>query len=66
MLQDSDIELSTGRLRRDEVSRPLDDFTAEAIRKYRRYRDARWPDSANPHLLRTQQTAKRESPVSDF
>lgn len=66
MLQDADIELSTGRLRRGEVSRPLDDFTAEAIRKYRRYRDARWPDSANPHLLLTQQTAKRKSPVSDF
>ncbi|MFJ9560939.1 hypothetical protein ACIRQQ_12970 [Streptomyces fuscichromogenes] len=65
-LQDSDIELSTGRLRWGEVSRPLADFTAEAIREYRRYRDARWPDSANPHLLLAQQTAKRESPVSDF
>ncbi|MFF3127659.1 tyrosine recombinase XerC [Streptomyces sp. NPDC057908] len=66
LLQDSDIDMGTRRLRRGGTSRPLDGFTAQALREYQRYRDARWPKSSNPHLLRTQQTALREAPVSKF
>ncbi|MFJ5307943.1 hypothetical protein [Streptomyces sp. NPDC088350] len=66
LLQDADIDLGARRLRRGDSSRPLDDFTAQAIREYRCYRDTRWPSSSNPHLLRTQQTARRDTPVSKF
>jgi hypothetical protein len=52
------------RLHHRGTSRPLDDFTAEAIHDYQRYRNARWSRSSNPHL--PQQTANRDTPVSRF
>ncbi|MEV0372820.1 hypothetical protein AB0I10_23840 [Streptomyces sp. NPDC050636] len=65
-LGDSDIDLASRRLRHRDATRPLDDFTAEAVREYRRHRDQRWPGSSNPYLLRTQQTAKRDTSVSRY
>ncbi|MFB7507903.1 hypothetical protein [Streptomyces broussonetiae] len=44
--------------------RPLDNLTHAAIARYLDYRHRRWPRTANPHLLITQQTAHNTEPVS--
>ncbi|MFJ2271904.1 hypothetical protein ACIO8F_40300 [Streptomyces sp. NPDC087228] len=41
----------------------LDDTTATLLHTWLRYRHRRWPRTANPHLLVTQQTASTTDPV---
>ncbi|MFC9626369.1 hypothetical protein ACFTXM_42620 [Streptomyces sp. NPDC056930] len=41
----------------------LDDTTAALLHTWLRYRHRRWPRTANPHLLVTQQTASTTDPV---
>lgn len=41
----------------------LDDTTAALLHTWLRYRHRRWPRTANPHLLITQQTASTTDPV---
>lgn len=58
------IDLANRRLRHSEIDRPLDDFTRAAAVSYLNYRNRRWPHTANPHLLLSQQSAKNLNPVS--
>lgn len=48
------------------LDRPLDEFTASAIRGYLDFRDQRWPATASPFLLVTRKTAHTGEPVSRF
>lgn len=59
-----DVDLPNRHLAIGDQSRPLDDLTVAALESYLRYRHARWPRTANPHLLLTQQTAHGDRPVS--
>ena len=59
-----DIDLGNRRLTVAGRSRPLDDLTRHVLLDWLDYRRARWPDTANPHVLITQQTANETGPVS--
>jgi len=61
-----DVDLGNRRLVIAGRARPLDDFTRELVQRWLGYRRARWPGTANPHLLVTQQTASGTSPASSF
>jgi hypothetical protein len=58
-----DAELPEGRLRVRGDARPMDTFTAQAIAGYLRYRQRRWPRTANPHLIVTRLTCNGLSPA---
>jgi hypothetical protein len=55
-------DLAGRRLDPDGLDRPLDDFTAAAIRSYLAFRDQRWPATTSPYLLVTRKTAHTGSP----
>ncbi|MFG2843954.1 hypothetical protein ACGF12_12380 [Kitasatospora sp. NPDC048296] len=59
-----DVDLPNRRFTVQGQLRPLDDLTHQAVQGYLDYRNRRWPNSTNPHLLITQQTAHHEGPVS--
>lgn len=59
-----DIDLPNRVLTVCGARRPMDDLTHAAISQYLDYRVRRWPRTANPHLLVTQQTAHHAEPVS--
>lgn len=59
-----DIEPADRRLRIGSTTRPLDSLTSRAVQRYLTYRNERWPYTANPHLLLTQQSAHNDQPVS--
>ncbi|HEY6509729.1 MAG TPA: hypothetical protein VIY56_17020 [Vicinamibacterales bacterium] len=59
-----DVDLANFRLAIQGSVRPLDRLTRQAIELYLAYRTSKWPSTANPHLLITQQTAHHERPVS--
>ncbi len=65
-LQLSDIDLPNRRLRTNDSDRPLDEHTAAAVNEYLTYRRARWPRTANPHLLVTRRSAHGTEPVSRY
>ncbi len=44
--------------------RPLDDLTHDTARVWLDYRRTRWPNTANPHLIVSQQSAMETGPVS--
>jgi hypothetical protein len=54
---------AAGTLRLGGRSRPLDRLTAEHLRAWLQARQARWPTTANPHLLINQSTAGGTGPV---
>lgn len=62
----ADVDLGQRRLRIRGHERPLDDFTRQAVADYLAYRQRRWPNTANPHLLITQQTAHETGPASPW
>ena len=45
-------------------ARPLDDLTRQVLLEWLGHRAARWPSTANPHLLVNQQSANGTGPVS--
>ena len=45
-------------------ARPLDDLTRQVLLEWLAHRSARWPSTANPHLLVNQQSANGTGPVS--
>ena len=53
----SDADRGSGRLLLGGRPRPLDDLTARLLRTWLEARRARWPGTANPHLLINAQTA---------
>jgi len=59
-----DVDLLNLRLTIGGYPRRLDDLTAQLIRHYLADRRRRWPHTANPHLLLTDQTAHDQRPVS--
>ena len=65
-LRTDQIDLPGRRLDPEGLDRPLDEFTAAAIRSYLDFRDTRWPATASPYLLVTRKTAHSGEPVSRF
>jgi integrase len=63
-LQLHDIDLGNRRLTVAGHTRPLDELTRQAILSWLGYRQARWPGTANPHLLVNQRTALDTRPPS--
>jgi hypothetical protein len=45
-------------------ARPLGDLTRQVLLEWLAHRGARWPSTANPHLLASQQSANGTGPVS--
>ncbi len=62
-VQLQDVALAERRLRVRGDARPLDSFTAQAIAGYLRYRQRRWPRTANPHLIVTRLTCNGLAPA---
>jgi hypothetical protein len=65
-LRTDQIDLPGRRLDPGGLDRPLDEFTADAIRGYLDFRSTRWPATASPYLLVTRKTAHTGEPVSRF
>lgn len=65
-LQLEDIDLGNRRITISGQQRQLDDFAYNVISDYLDYRRSRWPGTANPHVLITQQTAHDTRPVSHY
>jgi hypothetical protein len=61
-----DVDLGNRRLVINSQIRPLDDLTHRVLTDWLTHRGARWPNTANPHLLINQQTAMGSGPVSTF
>lgn len=65
-LRTDQVDLPGRRLHPGGLDRPLDEFTAAAIRGYLDFRGTRWPATASPYLLVTRKTAHTGEPVSRF
>jgi hypothetical protein len=65
-LRTDQIDLPGRRLDPGGLDRPLDEFTAAAIRGYLDFRGSRWPATTSPYLLVTRKTAHTGEPVSRF
>jgi integrase len=63
-LQLDDLDLGNRRISIGGRSRPLDDLTHALLNAWLSYRQARWPQTANAHVLVNQQTAMETGPVS--
>ena len=63
-LQLSDADLGNRRLTIAGKTRPLDDLTCQVLLGWLTSRQARWPHTANPHLLISRRTAPGTGPVS--
>jgi integrase len=63
-LQLSDVDLGDRRITIARRSRPLDDLTRRLLTEWLDYRRARWPHTANPHLLISKRSALGTGPVS--
>jgi len=63
-LRIDDVDLAGNRLRIGGTSRPMGDLTRRVLRDWLDYRQRRWPDTANPHLLISKESALRHGPVS--
>jgi hypothetical protein len=63
-LQLSDVNLGDRRLRIAGKDRPMDDLTYRLLHDWLDYRRRRWPNTANPHLLLSRESALRLGPVS--
>jgi hypothetical protein len=60
------VDLPGRRLDPGGLNRPLDEFTAGAVRGYLSFRNRRWPATTSPYLLVTRKTAHTGQPVSAF
>ena len=60
------VDLPSQRLDPGGLNRPLDEFTAGAVRGYLNFRNRRWPATTSPYLLMTRKTAYTGQPVSVF
>jgi len=58
-----DVDLANRRLTIAGRTRPLDDLTARLLVEWLKYRRERWPNTANRHLLLTQQSAVNFEPI---
>ncbi|MFF3159834.1 hypothetical protein [Streptomyces sp. NPDC057910] len=62
-MQLNDVDLGNGRITVAGHVCPLDDLTRQAVLNWLDHRRTRWPNTANPHLLITQQTAVELGPA---
>ncbi len=62
-LQLDDIDLGNRQITIGNHVRPLDDLTRSVLIGWLDYRRSRWPNTANPHLLITQQSALKLDPA---
>ncbi|MFI7644333.1 hypothetical protein [Nonomuraea sp. NPDC049400] len=65
-LKISDVDLANQRITLNGVTRPLDEFTAQALLAYLRERARQWPHTKNPHVLVSRITAGGQRPVSKY
>lgn len=63
-IQLDDVDLGRGRIRIAGHDRPLDELTRQTVLDWLTYRRQRWPNTANPHLLISKETALGHGPVS--
>jgi len=63
-LAPGDVDLGNRRITLAGQSRPLDDLTRNLILTWLDHRRARWPDTASPYLITSNQTAMSTRPVS--
>lgn len=61
-----EVVLPGRRLDPEDLDRPLDEYTAEAITDYLAYRHRRWSNSTDPHLLISRNTATTTPAVGTF
>jgi hypothetical protein len=59
-----DVDLGNHRIVIGGRARPLDDLTSQVLLEWLAHRAARWPSTANPHLLVNQHSANGTGPVS--
>lgn len=59
-----DVDLGNRRLSIAGRDRPLDDLTYQVLSDWLDYRRRGWPNTANPHLLLSRESALRLGPVS--
>ena len=59
------VDLADRRLDPGGLNRPLDEFTAAAVRDYLAFRRQRWPRTTNPHLLVNRHSAHTTGTVSE-
>jgi hypothetical protein len=59
-----DVDFGNRRLIIAGRIRPLDDLTRDTVLAWLDYRRTRWPNTANPHLIVSQQSAMETGPVS--
>jgi integrase len=59
-----DVDLGNRRIVIGGRSRPLDDLTRQVLLEWLAHRGDRWPSTANPYLLVSQQSANGTGPVS--
>jgi site-specific recombinase XerC len=63
-LRPRDVDLAARRITIDGKHRPLDDLTRTLLEQWLAYRRDHWPDTANPHLLVSRDSALGTEPVS--
>ncbi len=59
-----DVDLGNRRITIGGRARPLDDLTRQVLAGWLAHRAARWPGTANPHLMVNQHSANGTEPVS--
>lgn len=59
-----DVDLGNRRIVIGGRARPLDDLTRQVLLEWLTHRSARWPSTANPHLLVNQMSANGTGPAS--
>lgn len=59
------VDLADRRLDPGGLNRPLDEFTATAVRDYLAFRHQQWPRTTNPHLLVNRHSAHTTDPGSE-
>jgi integrase len=59
-----DVDLGNRRMVIGGRARPVDDLTRQVVLEWLTHRSARWPSTANPHLLVNQMSANGTGPVS--
>jgi len=64
LLQLEDVDLANRRITIAGHERPLDDLTRRVITGWLDYRRGRWPNTANRHLLLSQESAVNLGPIS--
>jgi integrase len=63
-LQLDDLDLGNRRITIAGSTRPLDDLTRTLLQDWLSCRQARWPGTANPHVLLNRKAAMETGPVS--